>query len=66
MRKQCLVPGCTNTPLCRGLCRRDYGAAFRLVEAGETTWDQLIAANKALPKQGARKSEAARNFFLAK
>lgn len=62
----CLVPGCVNVAVSRGLCRYDYNAAFQLVEKGDITWEQLVAEGKALAKHGERKKEAAAKFFLSK
>lgn len=63
---KCLVPHCKNNVVSRGLCRYDYNAALQLVDQKKTTWEQLVAEGKALPKHGERKKEAAAKFFLSK
>ncbi len=65
-KPRCLVPHCKNKPKSRGLCRRDYGIAFRMIRAGETTWEALEKAGRALQQSGIRNSAAAKRFFLAK
>lgn len=65
-RQSCLVPGCRNKTLTRGLCRRDYGICFRLVKAGETSWEALEESGRILKQIGARNNTAAKKFFLAK
>lgn len=62
----CLVPNCKNKTLTRGLCRRDYGICYRLVTAGETSWEALEESGRILKQIGARNQSAAKKFFLAK
>ena len=46
-RTTCLLCPCLR--YARGLCQRCYKAAKQRVDAGETTWDQLEAAGRAMP-----------------
>lgn len=45
MTEVCLTPNCralaANQATFRGLCLQCYGQAKKMVEAGETTWEQL-------------------------
>lgn len=45
MPEKCLTTTCNakEAASCRGLCMRCYSGAKRLVESGQTTWDQLAA-----------------------
>lgn len=44
MSTKCLVKGCKfSGDFCRGMCRRCYSGASRLVRKNETTWDELVA-----------------------
>lgn len=65
-KSKCLVPGCQNKVLTRGLCRRDYGLCYRLVTAGDTSWEALEESGRILKRIGARNQSAAKQFFLAK
>ena len=46
-KDKCLQPGCPATGTNKGLCLKHYGQAKKLVDAGKTTWDQLIAVDLA-------------------
>lgn len=45
----CLTPGCNTDSRWRGLCSRCYGQAKRLIEKGETTWEELMGLGLAKP-----------------
>jgi len=45
----CLVPDCSEVQRTRGLCKKHYSIALRVVNAGAITWAQLEKAGKALP-----------------
>lgn len=47
----CLKPDCRHIARSRGLCNGCLTAASQLIEAGETTEEELIAHGKMLPKQ---------------
>ena len=51
----CLMKGCGEPVYIRGLCRKCYQAAYRQIVAGEVTWEQLVAARKALAARPAGK-----------
>lgn len=59
--RKCLNPTCNNLAFCRGLCQADYQAAWKLVEAGQVTWDRLIAEGLAMP--AGRRGLGYRNSF---
>lgn len=46
----CLKPGCKGKVRSRGLCDGCKAAAWRAMEAGETTEEELIRHGKLLPK----------------
>lgn len=62
MNTKCLTPGCEKVleeyglgRTVRGLCRRCYSAALRLVHKKITTWEELMATGLAGPvKHNAR------------
>lgn len=58
---RCLNPHCGNLAFCRGLCQADYQAAWKLVQARQVTWDQLVAAGLAAP--AGRRGLGYRNGF---
>lgn len=62
MPKSCLYPGCTSSPITRGLCKIHYQYAYRLVQGGKTTWEQLEKEGKVAPKS--KKVEEITNWFL--
>jgi len=64
-KSKCLVPGCKNKVLTRGICRFDYMSAWNLVKDGDITWDKLEKAGKVLPKAGKLKREQSRDYMLA-
>lgn len=39
---ECLMKGCGNVVLCRGLCQQHYLVAIRRVKQGHTSWNELI------------------------
>lgn len=41
---RCAIEGCDRKANTRGLCRSCYHTALRLVQAGETNWDDLEKA----------------------
>lgn len=43
---QCIAPGCTRRKSARGLCASCYQGWKKIVDAGETTWEQLAAEGK--------------------
>ena len=45
----CLYPDCERSGEIRGLCRKHYQAAERLVKGGETTWELMAEHGKCLP-----------------
>ena len=45
----CLFPNCKHDAVTRGLCAACYGAANKLVKAGQLTWEYLVNAGKATP-----------------
>lgn len=49
---KCLREGCSKPAVVdlRGLCMSDYSQAKRMVEAGETTWEELERMNLANPQ----------------
>lgn len=47
---KCLHPDCDLRAAARGLCYKCYSNAKYLVNMDKTTWDDLIARGKALPK----------------
>lgn len=47
----CLVPNCGRMRHLRGNCLKCYDRVIRLIRAGETTWEALVAAGLALPAQ---------------
>lgn len=48
---KCLSKNCARrgTPIGRGLCLPCYSRAKKAVEAGATTWDEIVALGLALP-----------------
>ena len=54
MKLPCLVPACVGIGSARGLCSSHFRLAFKLVKAGQTTWERLEATRKALPTKGRR------------
>lgn len=40
---RCIIEGCERKATTRGLCHSCYLTALRLIQAGETTWDDLEA-----------------------
>ncbi len=53
--KKCLTPDCNrpSAPLVKtGLCLICHSNAKKMVAAGLTTWEQIIALGLALPEQG--------------
>ncbi len=58
--KTCLRDACTNEPRTRGLCVSDYGVAKKMVNAKQTTWEELLVQGKILPSGGMKilKSQA--------
>jgi len=61
-KRNCLYPSCSDPPSTRGLCKLHYQHAYRLVQGGETTWDQLEKDGKIAPS-GSRAGEAS-DWFL--
>lgn len=51
-KDDCIVPRCISNHICRGLCRKHYNMARRLVQENQTTWNQLEDADKCLPSNG--------------
>lgn len=45
----CITTDCSADARWRGLCSRCYGQAKRLIEKGETTWDELVGMGLAKP-----------------
>ena len=66
-KQEALRPG-SGKVHCRGLSRRDYAVAIRMIRRGIITEAELIEAGKILPKgiQGRGKSEAYKWFMEAK
>lgn len=49
---KCKITGCGEPRRAMGLCRACYDSAYRDVEIKKvTTWEQLIAEGKAVPKR---------------
>lgn len=46
---KCLNPSCTNEAYARGLCKSCYGIAYRIVQDGIKTWEDLEEQGKCLP-----------------
>ena len=65
--KDALRPG-SGKVHCRGLSRKDYAVATRMIKKGIVTEAELIKAGKILPKglQGPKTSEAYKWFMEAK
>jgi len=64
----CLYPDCEKPPKVRGLCQSHYSTALKLIKEELTTWEELVAAGKALEAKpfgnaGPRNSER-RAWFL--
>lgn len=65
--QKCLNPACENMAKTRGLCCTCYAVARKAVKDGQTTWEKLVAAGKAL-KRGERTGTLkakARDWFLS-
>ena len=62
----CLYPDCNALPFARGLCGTHYQAAFRLVKAGDTTWEKLERQGKAEAPRVRGKDLAKAAWFLGK
>lgn len=63
----CLVPGCNKTASGpRGLCNSCYHAAWRKVDLGEMTWEQLERKKLALPRSTVRVKRNALDRALAR
>jgi len=61
----CLVPKCYLDRLCRGLCKKHYGVASKLIQNNKTTWNQLEDADKCLPSKGVgRPASKTTKWFL--
>ena len=45
----CRFPQCDSKATGRGLCTNHYNQATRYVQAGRTTWEQLVARGLAAP-----------------
>lgn len=52
-KPKCLAPGCQREAKVRGLCTSCYVTATCKINAGETTWEQLMAAGLALERANA-------------
>lgn len=52
---QCIVEGCEQQAVARGLCQACKMYAIRLIQAGETTWEALEAAKRCLPARDSAK-----------
>ena len=59
----CCLENCGHERQRRGLCKKHYDAASRLVKNGETTWDKLAEFGKAIVWRGISEEEA-RKIFL--
>lgn len=46
----CIVPDCDKPAKWKGLCPTCYGAAKKFIDAGETTWDQLVDMGLAIDR----------------
>ena len=60
---RCLFGECDRAPAARGLCRKHYSVASRLVHKCRTTWAALEASGKAAASAGVGSVAA---WFLAK
>jgi len=59
-QKTCLIRGCDNPPVARGLCQTCRAAAKAAIQRGEVTEDELIERGLLLPAVTAgRKPESA-------
>ena len=63
MKNRCMVPNCHNNSVRRGLCAACSIFARRMIEKGETTWEELETAGKCLPSN--RKSAAKRREWFS-
>lgn len=61
MSEKCLNPNCQALANARGLCHSCYGVAHRLVNAKRTTWQDLEARGKVLPKT---RNTVVKNWFM--
>ena len=52
-KDRCIVPGCTNERFSRGVCQSCLREARMKIRLGETTDEQLVAANLLLPMERA-------------
>lgn len=55
-RPKCLEPDCPRERSGMGLCTKHYMRARKLVEDGKTTWEELVAQGKALPRRRTRQT----------
>lgn len=46
----CILDGCAVRKKSFGLCPMHYVSTAKRVKAGETTWEEEVAAGRALPK----------------
>lgn len=40
---KCMTPNCKNERKTRGICQQCYQQAYKLVETGKTTWEELVS-----------------------
>jgi hypothetical protein len=45
----CIISGCNNKPVSRGLCPNCYSSARLAIKAGHTTWSALERVGLSLP-----------------
>ena len=64
MKKQthCIM-GCESKPHIRGLCVACHKKAQRMIEAGDTSWQELEWLNMALPRQFNSRETHSGNFL---
>ena len=51
---QCMTPSCTrpsSPALKRGLCLVCYSKARKMIDAGSTTWEEVVSLGLALPTE---------------
>lgn len=52
---KCVLHGCNRDAFARGVCQADYLAMHRAVQAGKTSWEQLVGEGLCLPdKRGSK------------
>ncbi len=57
---KCLMPGCPQKVICRGLCHDHYQQATKAVKLKKTTWEELIAVKLATPSTYGRRPKHGR------